>query len=240
MILAPTRELALQTKEVVDNFGLYKAVCCYGGSSRFEQVNYIKRFRPPIIVGTPGRINDMLDSVVFETDLIKYLGKCQSDCFSLFLHATIYFLLFSVSKVLDEADRMFDMGFYPQIQQIITQCCNKERQTLLFSATWDGKVEHLASPFMRQDRAFVCIGQLNLKANMDIKQHIFLCTEFQKKNLLKKILKEFSGYKIIVFANTKLRASELTSLCDKSMGKAEFIHGDVEQARRTKLVKGKF
>lgn len=93
MVLAPTRELALQTKEVVDNFGLYKAVCCYGGSSRFEQVNFIKRFRPPIIVGTPGRINDLMESNVFETDLVKYLGKCLGDCFSLFLLA---FYLFSV------------------------------------------------------------------------------------------------------------------------------------------------
>lgn len=67
-----------------------------------------------------------------------------------------------------------------------------------------------------------------------------LCTEYQKKNLLKKILKEFTGYKVIVFANTKLRATELSSLCDRSMGKAEYIHGDVEQARRTRLVKGRF
>lgn len=82
MILAPTRELALQTKEVVDNLDLYKAVCCYGGSSRFDQVNFIKRNRPPIIVGTPGRISDLMESNVFETDLIKYLGKC----FSIFLY----------------------------------------------------------------------------------------------------------------------------------------------------------
>lgn len=134
---------------------------------------------------------------------------------------------------------MFDMGFYPQIQRIIDQCVNKDRQTLLFSATWEGKVEHLANPFLHQDRVFACIGQLKLKANTAIKQHLMLCTEYQKKNLLKKILTEFSGFKVIVFANTKIRASELTSICDRSMGKAEFIHGDVEQARRTRLVKGR-
>lgn len=151
----------------------------------------------------------------------------------------IYFC-FCLFLVLDEADRCFDMGFYPQIAQIINQIKNKERQTLLFSATWEGKVEHLANPFLHQDRVYTCIGQLNLKANADITQHLLLCTEFQKKRLLKKILKDFSGYKIIVFANTKFKASELQSLCDESMGKSEFINGDVEQIRRTRIVKGKF
>lgn len=136
---------------------------------------------------------------------------------------------------------MFDMGFYPQIQRIIDQCRNKDRQTLLFSATWEGKVEHLANPFMRSERrVFACIGQLNLKANKAIKQHIMLCTEYQKKGLLKKILKEFNGFKVIVFTNTKNRTSELTSVCDQTMGRSEFIHGDVEQARRTRIVKGSF
>lgn len=93
LILAPTRELALQTKEVVDNFDLYKAVCCYGGSSRFEQVNFIKRSRPPIIVGTPGRINDMMESISIDTDLIKYLGKYFNKVFGFYMHY-IYLLLF--------------------------------------------------------------------------------------------------------------------------------------------------
>ena len=144
--------------------------------------------------------------------------------------------------MLDEADRMFDMGFYPQISRIIGQCGSKGRQTLLFSATWEGKVESLANPLMERDRVFACIGQLKLKANTDIKQHLFLCTEYQKKSLLKKILQEFNGYKVIVFANTKARCSDLHAMADygTSMGKSNYIHGDVDQSQRTRLVKGNF
>lgn len=117
MVLAPTRELALQTKEVVDNFALYKAVCCYGGSSRYEQVNFIKRFRPPIIIGTPGRINDLMESNVFETDLVKYLGKCIS-----IVSLCVLIIIFcSISIVLDEADRMLDMGFFVSKDNLIVQ-----------------------------------------------------------------------------------------------------------------------
>lgn len=89
MVLAPTRELALQTKEVVDNFGLYKTICLYGGTSRIEQINYVRRNRPPIIVGTPGRVNDLMESSVFEVDQVKYLGKCEKAL-------TFYFYLTSI------------------------------------------------------------------------------------------------------------------------------------------------
>ena len=77
LVLAPTRELAIQTKEVVDNFDLFKVVCLYGGESRYQQVQYCKRYRPPIVVGTPGRINDLIDSSIIDVDQVKYLGKCR-------------------------------------------------------------------------------------------------------------------------------------------------------------------
>ena len=74
------------------------------------------------------------------------------------------------------------------------------------------------------------------------KQHLFLCTEYQKKSLLKKILQEFNGYKVIVFANTKAKCSDLHAMADygTSMGKSNYIHGDVDQSQRTRLVKGNF
>lgn len=75
MVLAPTRELALQTKEVVENIGLFKSACLYGGSSRYEQVQYVKRNRPPIVVGTPGRMNDLIEGSVIEVDQVDYFGK---------------------------------------------------------------------------------------------------------------------------------------------------------------------
>ena len=86
LVLAPTRELAIQTKEVVDNFDLFKVVCLYGGESRYQQVQYCKRYRPPIVVGTPGRINDLIDSSIIDVDQVKYLGKCRVISFSSPLH----------------------------------------------------------------------------------------------------------------------------------------------------------
>ena len=75
LILAPTRELALQTKEVFDQFALFTAACIYGGQSRYEQVQFCRKQRPEIVVGTPGRINDLLDSSIIEVDEVLYLGK---------------------------------------------------------------------------------------------------------------------------------------------------------------------
>lgn len=214
LILSPTRELALQTKEVIDNFKLFPVACCYGGAPRYDQIKFIKSRRPPFIVGTPGRINDFIDSNIICVSQVKYL-------------------------VLDEADRMFDMGFYPQISGIIGQSSSNQRQTLLFSATWEGKVEAFASPFLKNDRVFACIGRLDLKANQDIKQRLFLVTEFQKKILLRRILTAYVGFKVIVFANTKAKVNDLCRdySSPNDFGWSGYIHGDVDQSRRSRIVK---
>lgn len=135
---------------------------------------------------------------------------------------------------------MFDMGFYPQISGIIGQSSSNQRQTLLFSATWEGKVEAFASPFLKNDRVFACIGRLDLKANQDIKQRLFLVTEFQKKILLRRILTAYVGFKVIVFANTKAKVNDLCRdySSPNDFGWSGYIHGDVDQSRRSRIVKG--
>ncbi|KAH7643313.1 atp-dependent rna helicase-like protein [Dermatophagoides farinae] len=214
MVISPTRELAIQTNEVFESIGLFKSLCVYGGASRMMQYNDLRSKRPQVIVGTPGRINDFLEASAI------HLSKCTY-------------------LVLDEADRMFDMGFYPQIKKIIDLCPEiSERQTLLFSATWVEKVQELADPLLNSNRSLVSIGPLyGLKACVDIKQHLFRCREFEKKILLQEIIREFDGFKILVFASTKLRSQ---SVCDEmndlNIARCDYIHGDVAQERRERLI----
>nr|SZF06495.1 ATP-dependent RNA helicase-like protein [Psoroptes ovis] len=215
LIVSPTRELAIQTDFVIKSIGFFPSVCVYGGASRFTQYNDIRSKKPPIIVGTPGRINDFIEAGTLRLSECTYL-------------------------VFDEADRMFDMGFYPQIKTIIDECPKiPERQTLLFSATWDRKVQDLANPLLNRNRSLVSIGSLyNLKACIDIKQHLFLCSDRDKAKLLEEILKQFKGFKILVFVSTKFRTETICEqFNDLNIVKCEYIHGDVSQDRRENIIR---
>lgn len=135
---------------------------------------------------------------------------------------------------------MFDMGFFPQIKKIIDQCpSNDERQTLLFTATWQKKVQELADPLLNSNRSLVSIGNLfAMSACSDIKQHLFLTNERDKRKLLEAILNEFEGFKILVFTNTKLRTESLSDWAkDLNLSYCEYIHGDVSQDRRERVIK---
>merc|ERR1711957_74946 len=131
VILAPTRELAVQILEEADRFEnvcKIKSVCLYGGAHKQPQIDALRR-GADVIVATAGRLNDFLS----KPD--KYTGKIYLDL------STVSYL------VLDEADRMLDMGFEPQIRQIFAHIPNKP-QTLLFSATWPEEVRTLAMEFL--------------------------------------------------------------------------------------------
>ena len=132
LVLAPTRELAIQIQSEAEKFGHpigIMSVCMYGGAPKPEQLSQYRR-GVHVIVATPGRLNDFLEDRVVDLSLISYL-------------------------VLDEADRMLDMGFEPQVRKILARVPTK-RMTMLFSATWCADVQDVALQICRSSPLGLC------------------------------------------------------------------------------------
>uniref|UniRef100_A0A0K0ED31 RNA helicase n=1 Tax=Strongyloides stercoralis TaxID=6248 RepID=A0A0K0ED31_STRER len=215
LVLLPTRELAQQVEEVSRDYcnaTNMKMCCLFGGASKNGQSRDLQR-GVDIVVATPGRLIDFL-----ATDTTN-LRRCS-------------FL------VLDEADRMLDMGFEPQIRKIIGQI-RPDRQTMMFSATWPKEVRNLASEF-QNDPAFLNVGSLELSANHNITQHIEIIEEHEKQprmlQLLDGILKTAEP-KTLIFVETKRKADELTRNMRREGWPAMCIHGDKGQSERDWVLK---
>ncbi|KAL3090970.1 hypothetical protein niasHS_007345 [Heterodera schachtii] len=210
LVLLPTRELAKQVEEVSREYcrmmGL-KVTCCYGGAGKMPQENAL-RAGVDICVATPGRIMDFINDRVTNLHNCTYL-------------------------VLDEADRMLDMGFEPQIRSIVGQI-RPDRQTLMFSATWPVEVRSLAADFLSSPVG-LNVGSLDLSANHNIKQNVEVIEDFAKKDrlfvLLNDILKQ-TEYKTLIFAETKRKVDELTREMRYKGIPALCIHGDKSQKER--------
>merc|ERR1719480_502903 len=211
LVLAPTRELAQQIQEVADQFGKasrLKNTCVFGGAPKGPQLRDIDN-GAEIVIATPGRLIDFLE-----------VGKMN-------LHRTTYL-------VLDEADRMLDMGFEPQIRKIIEQI-RPDRQVLMWSATWPREVQQLANDFLHHSYIHINIGASELSANHNILQIVDVCEDWQKEDKLARLLDEIGGEqgaKILVFVETKRKADELTRLMRKDGWPAMCIHGDKQQKER--------
>lgn len=213
LILAPTRELAVQIEEeakvLVGTSGL-KAFSVYGGVGYEKQISKLKK-GVDIIIGTPGRIIDLEEG-----------GN----------------LLLSDAKfcVIDEADRMFDMGFYPDLRKIL-KCLPdaQERQTMLFSATLNSYVKNLAWEYTRNPIE-ITIEAENITVT-EIDQELLHVSSDEKMKLLLGILKHETPESVIIFCNTK-RSCEVVSkrLCLNDL-KSDFLIGDLPQSRRSQILK---
>lgn len=211
LVLAPTRELARQIQLEALRFGRSSGILCCsctGGESKADQLEWLKR-GCHIIVATPGRLNEFCENKQVWLGQISYL-------------------------TLDEADRMLDMGFEPQIRRIIEEC-PRERQTLLFSATWPKAVRQLAFDFLQRP-VHVHIGEMNAaKANTDVTQHVVLLERLTDKDRkLDEMLSQHLGEEelAIVFVSTKRCVQDIARLLwHHSFGVAE-IHGDKDQRER--------
>lgn len=210
LVLAPTRELAQQIQQVSSDFGKFSRVrstCVFGGAPKGPQLRDIER-GVEICIATPGRLIDFLEAGKINLRRCTYL-------------------------VLDEADRMLDMGFEPQIRKIIEQI-RPDCQTLMWSATWPKEVRSLAEDFLK-DYIQINIGALQLCANHRILQIIDVCQETEKEDKLMKLHQEILNEKenkTIVFAETKRKVDDLTRKMRRYGWPAICIHGDKTQQER--------
>lgn len=206
LVLAPTRELAVQIQEEAVKFGSrIRSTCIYGGAPKGPQIRDLKK-GVEIVIATPGRLIDLLEAQHTNLKRVTYL-------------------------VLDEADRMLDMGFEPQIRKIVSQI-RPDRQTLYWSATWPKEVEALARQFLRNPYK-VIIGSTELKANQSIRQIIEIVTDVEKYNRLIRLLKELmDGSRILIFVETKKGCDQVTRQLRMDGWPALSIHGDKSQDER--------
>jgi ATP-dependent RNA helicase DDX5/DBP2 len=210
LILAPTRELAVQIQQEISKFGRSSRIrntCVYGGVPKGPQIRDLSR-GVEVCIATPGRLIDMLEAGKTNLRRVTYL-------------------------VLDEADRMLDMGFEPQIRKIIGQI-RPDRQTLMWSATWPKEVRALASDFL-QDFIQVNIGSMDLAANHRITQIVEVVTDMEKRDRMIKHLEkvmENKENKILIFVGTKRVADDITRFLRQDGWPALSIHGDKQQNER--------
>jgi len=211
LVLAPTRELAIQVNESLVKLAhafKIKTAVVIGGESMFNQIQRLRE-NPRIIIATPGRLNDHLRQRQVRLNDVSIL-------------------------VLDEADRMLDMGFLPQIESIL-RAIPRERQTMLFSATMQPPVLKIASSHMK----------LPVRTEIDpsgtaaehVTQEIFVVKKDLKGKLLGQLLKQYVG-SILLFVRTKRSAGRVAKLL-RSMGYAAAeIHADRSQAQRKEALRG--
>ncbi|CAE8666566.1 unnamed protein product [Polarella glacialis] len=215
LVLAPTRELVCQIEKEAEQFrrtaGI-TSVAVYGGAPKAQQLAGL-RGRPLLVVATSGRLNDFLESEQ---------GSCS-------LHAVR-------CLVLDEADRMLDDGFEPQIRRIFRDAKLLGRQTLMFSATWPQSVQVLAAEFLKEPVEIrVSSGDGDaLRANRDVAQEVIFCEDDREKTqTLVSLLRSKSRARSIVFVATKRACRDLSrSMRGLGLSRCEAIHGDRSQAER--------
>lgn len=209
LILAPTRELAGQIKQEIRSFtpGLKVYVSlAIGGAFLREQIQEIRR-GPNIIIGTPGRVMDLAKRRV-----INFAGLN--------------------TVVLDEVDRMLDMGFIDDIKSVIAQT-SPQRQTLFFSATVDRKVESLIDTFLTNPIKVTIKSQ---EASTHVDQDIVRVVRSQKKEVLLSLLTKTEFKKVLVFGGTKRMVDTITTFLSSSGLRVDSIHGDKPQHKRQKVM----
>lgn len=208
LVLTPTRELAMQIKEMMQKLARLKMVLLIGGASMLPQLKQLKE-KPRIIIGTPGRINDHLSRKTLNLSKAKIL-------------------------VLDEADRMVDMGFGVQIDQIL-KCLPQDRQTLMFSATAAGNMKKMSQKYMNNPER-IAIGSATTPISRIKQSNIMTDTANKCERMLEEIEKIDGS--IIMFIKTKHGADKMVKRLVKEKFTASAIHGDLKQRKRETVLEG--
>ncbi len=211
LIVTPTRELAQQVlrevQSMIPKSAKIRTACLIGGEAYGRQINDLKA-RPRLIVGTPGRINDHLENGKLKLGHVGFL-------------------------VLDETDRMLDMGFSVQIESIV-EALSPERQTVLFSATLPKNIMNLAGKYLNNPARVAVEADNAVAKNIDHK--IRRVGAHEKHEILRTELSERDG-SVIIFVKTKHGADRMATRITEQGHKAEAIHGDLKQAKRARVIK---
>lgn len=231
LVLAPTRELAMQSDVVLQEFGTVaglRSVVLYGGVPKYTQVSELNKKNVDCLVATPGRLKDLVNEGSCDLSKVQHL-------------------------VLDEADRMLDMGFEEDVKFIISQCLPKEdgRQTAMFSATWPAAIQQIAMNYMVNPvRVYVGFEAIvgsngensvddSLSANKRVEQKVEVIDDRQREQRLRQLLRQYSGKKerILIFGLYKKEAERMEYSLRRDGFNVCSIHGNKNQEARTRALK---
>jgi ATP-dependent RNA helicase RhlE len=210
LVLAPTRELAVQVHESVRNYSKYvplRSICIYGGVDMRNQVNELRN-GVEIVVATPGRLLDHVQQKTIQLGQVEML-------------------------VLDEADRMLDMGFIPDIRRIL-ELLPRSRQSLLFSATFSDEIKKLADQMLKSPQ-LIEVARRNTVSET-ITHRVHPVSAGLKRNLLAHLLRNQPDTQSLVFVDTKVLCGRLANFLSRHGIAADAIHGDKGQAQRTETL----
>ena len=210
LILTPTRELAIQIDESFEAYGKHTGLrhaVIFGGVSQFQQTNELRR-GVDILIATPGRLIDLINQKFINLKSIKMF-------------------------VLDEADRMLDMGFIHDVRKIIALLPEK-RQTLFFSATMPPEITRLSSSILNNPiRVEVAVVSSTAE---NVEQHVYLVEKNDKRQLLIHLLKDNTIHNALVFTRTKYGADKIAKELYRANIKADAIHGNKTQSARQRAL----
>ena len=210
LILTPTRELAIQVEESVKAYAKHtplRSLVVYGGVDIRTQTPHLKT-GVEILVATPGRLLDHIEQKKVQLNQVQIL-------------------------VLDEADRMLDMGFMPDLKRILA-LLPKQRQNLMFSATFSNEIKRLADDFLTKPQ-LIEVARSNA-TNDNVTQKVYQVAQSDKEALLIQLLKAAEAKQVIIFTKTKITASRLSRSLEREGIAADAIHGDKTQQERIKAL----
>lgn len=212
LVLCPTRELCLQITKDIKNYSKYmtglKTVAVYGGSSIMDQIRSLKE-KPQIIVGTPGRVIDLINRKALDFSEISWL-------------------------VLDEADEMLSMGFKDDLETILSET-PETKQTFLFSATMNKEVERISKNYLTKPHR-ISVGSIN-EVKKNIKHEFYVVGYRQKKEALKRLIDANPNQYSILFCRTRMETQEVADFLMQNGYAADALHGDLSQAQRDTVMK---
>ena len=212
LVLCPTRELCLQITKDIKNYTKYlkdiKTTAVYGGSSIMDQIRSL-RDKPQIIVGTPGRVIDMIGRKALDFSEVQWV-------------------------VLDEADEMLSMGFKDDLETILSET-PETKQTFLFSATMNKEVERISKNYLTNPHR-ISVGSINA-VKKNIKHEYYVVGYRQKKEALKRLIDANPNQYSIIFCRTRMETQEIADFLMQNAYAADALHGDLSQAQRDTVMK---